>query len=260
MISSAITIPYSIAAAAQGDLLVIEQEEWSKNIGVVTKFELLRYISSRVYDRPYISSTACGVSEGSLSCLVNVYPRRGGIVYRLHTSWGAVSEARGGLVDVEEIINFTLSTEEKVKYPCRSVKEVYWLAECYSSDGAEVDGPEITVSGDSLTVSSPVYGSAQIKYQTEKYTYTLTIPKREAALEEFFSAVIYALYVGGIVWEEIKLPDNFDENTAAERCGLSGSGTVTWPDEDPRSIADNPYRRHTIVDYCSQTIVSDTIV
>lgn len=254
-----LTLSYSTPSVDGGDLLMIEQEEWGKNTGVVTSAEMLRYVSAWVYNQLYRASTDCGMVDGQLRCQVNVYPRVPGLSYQLHTSWGSLSGPRGGTTAVEEILNFTLSTEERVKYPCLEILDVDWMAECYDASGAVVTPPPLTIDGNAIVITAPVYGSVQVRYRTERYSHTLSIPRREDALEEFFSAAVYALYSGGLTWIEIDLPNSFDEATATERCGLSGSGSVTWPEDDPRPIADNPYRRKTVVDYCSQEIISDTI-
>jgi hypothetical protein len=256
---SALAITYQQPAPDNLDLLLIEQEEWGKNVGVVTTAEMLRYISAWVYNQLYRASTDCGMVDGRLTCTINVYPRVPGLPYQLRTSWGSISGPRGGMTTFEEILNFTLTTEERVQYPCREILGVDWLAECYDASGAVVTPPALAIDGDTIVIPAPVYGSVQVRYRTERYSHTLSVPRREDALEEFFSAAAYALYDGGLTWIDVDLPNSFDEATATERCGLSGSGSVSWPEDDPRPIADNPYRRKTVVDYCSQTIISDTI-
>ena len=256
---SSIAITYQQPTPEAIDLLMIEQEEWARNTGVVTTAEMLRYVSAFVYNQLYRGSTNCSMVDGRLVCTVNVYPRVPGLAYQLHASWGELSGPRGGLVEITEILNFTLTTEERPRYPVRSISAVRWLAECYDPSGAVVEAPSLAIAGDAITIPAPVYGSVEVRYQTERYQHTLAIPRRDDALEEMFSAAVYALYDGGLAWIEIDLPDSFDEATATERCGLSGSASVTWPEEDPRPVADNPYRRHTLVDYCSQTIISDVI-
>lgn len=259
MTQSSLTITYAQPVPEQRDLLLIEQEEWARTTGVVTTAEMLRYVSAFVYNQLYRGSTNCSMVDGRLVCTVNVYPRVSGLAYQLHASWGELSGPRGGLVEITEILNFTLTTEERVKYPCRSISAVRWLAECYDPSGAVVDAPALTIAGDAITIPAPVYGSVEVRYQTERYQHTLAIPRRDEALEEMFTAAVYALYQGGLTWIEIDLPSSFDEATATERCGFSGTASVTWPEDDPRPVADNPYRRHTLVDYCSQTIISDVI-
>jgi hypothetical protein len=259
MQQSTLAITYAQPLPDQGDLLMIEQEEWGKNTGVVTTAEMMRYVSAWVYNQLYRASTDCGVVDGQLTCTINIYPRMPQLVYQLHTSWGNLSGPRGGMTTVEEILNFTLTTEERPRYPVHSISAAHWLAECYDVSGAVVTPPALTIDGDAIVITEPVYGSVQVRYRTERYSHTLSIPRREDALEEFFSAAVYALYSGGLTWIEIDLPNSFDEANATERCGLSGSGSVTWPEDDPRPIADNPYRRKTVVDYCSQTIISDEI-
>lgn len=254
-----LAITFARPAIDPAELLLIEQEEWARNTGVVTTAEMLRYVSAYVYGQLYGSRTRCPLVNGQLRCTVNVYPRVPGLVYRLHTSWGTLGGPRGGLTEITEILNYTLTAQEKVKYPCREIRSARWLDVCYDADGAVVTPPALVVDDDGLVIADPVYGSVEVRYTTERYSYQLAVPRREEALEAMFSAAVYALYQGGISWIAIDLPDSFDETTADDRCGLDGSVSLTWPEGDPRPVSDNPYRRHTVVDYCSQTIISDVI-
>lgn len=254
-----LTIPYAVPSRDELDLLLIEQEEWDGNIGVVTTAEMLRYVSSYIYNQLYSSSTPCALVDGQLQCYINAYPRQEGLVYRLLSSWGNVSGPRGGKTDITEILNFTLTSEERVKYPCHNIKRVSWLDVCYNAEGAVVPNPQLTVEGDSVIVDSTVYGSVEVLYTTEKYTHILTVPRREDAIEGFFSAAVYALYHGGISWIEVDMPDNFDETSLDDNCGIDGSVSVVWPEDDPRPVSDNPYRRRTVVNYCTQETISDVI-
>jgi hypothetical protein len=138
--------------------------------------------------------------------VINTYPRQPGLVYRLHTSWGTLSGPRGGRTTVTEILNFTLTAEERVNYPCHGIKRVAWLDVCYDSAGAIVPNPTLTVGADSISIPEAVYGSVEVTYDTEKYSHLLYVPRREGAIEEFFSAAVYALYQGGISWLEIDVP------------------------------------------------------
>jgi len=259
LIHQSLVVNYRQDEVAQGPLLMIEQEEWGRNVGVVTTAEMLRYVSAVIYNQLYQKTTDCGMVDGQLTCTINVYTSRPGLAYQLHTSWGTVTGPAGGLVSITEILNFTLTTEERPKYPVRTMDSVRWLSDCYDSTGAIVNPPALTIGVDNVTIPDAVYGSVEVSYKTERYQHTLSVPKRDDAIEEMFSAAVYALYDGGVVWEKISMPRGFDENTAAVKCGLSGSVSVTWPEGDPRPVADSPYRRRTIVDYCSQTTISDTI-
>lgn len=254
-----LAITFARPALDPADLLLIEQEEWARNTGVVTTAEMLRYVSAYVYNQLYASRTRCALQGGQLRCTVNVYPRVPGLVYRLHTSWGSLSGPSGGTVEITEILNYTLTTEERVQYPCREIRSARWLDVCYDPSGAVVANPALVIGDEAIVIAAPVYGSVEVRYTTERYSYQLAVPRREEALESMFSAAVYALYPGGISWIEIDLPDSFDEATAEDRCGLDGTVSVTWPEDNPRPVSDNPYRRRTVVDYCSQEIISDTI-
>lgn len=256
---STLTLTYSVPAREPLDLLLIEQQEWEKNVGVVTTGEMLRYISAYIYSQMYSSRTNCGFAGDALTCTIHVYPRVPGLAYRLRTSWGNLGPRRGGLTTITEVVDFSLSTEEALKYPVREYLDAVWLDDCYDVNGAVVDRPALTYADGILTLEQAVYGSAQVRYVAERHVYTLTIPRREDALESFFSAAVYGLYRGGINWLAITGPPGVDEDDLDAKCGLDGDSTVKDDEDEPIPVTDEPYTRRTVIDYCSQAILSDEI-
>lgn len=249
-------------AADPLDLLMIEQEDWQPYTGVVTRAELVRYLASALYGERYQSRVDCGMAAGAVVCAINVYPRVAGLAYQFHASHGTLSPRTVDMVEEEESINFTLTTEATPTHPPRSISSAEWLAECYDADGVRVDPPPLTIDGGRLTIPAPVHGAVSVRYTTERHGYILSCQRRAAALDNHYSAAVYGVYAGGINWLEIEMPPGIDtfELDPDAVCGWgSGRGTVTWPDGDPYPVADDPHSRHTEVDYCTQEIIKDEV-
>lgn len=262
--ANALTILYTVPATEALDLLIIEQGEWAATTGTITKAELVRYLAAMIDGTEYTSSTDCGFdAHGDVLCLVDVYPLMAGLVYQFHTSHGSLSGPVVEMVEATELLNFTLSNSERPNHPARSIRSVSWLDKCYDASGAVVSPPPLAIDGDTITIPSPVYGSVSCTYTTERHRYTLTAPRRTDAVDGFYEAVVYGLYDGGLNWLQIEMPPGittFAEDADAD-CGLGGgTSTVTEePDDDTTPVADDRHTRTTVVDYCSQTIISDTI-
>jgi len=73
--TSQLGITYSgPAAVAPLDLLQIEQEEWSRYTGKVTKLQMVKHVSSLLSGSAYESAIDCGMVDGAVTCAVYVYP------------------------------------------------------------------------------------------------------------------------------------------------------------------------------------------
>jgi len=193
---------------------------------------------------------------------IRCYPLVEDLVYQFFTSHGTLSERFIEMVVEEEELSFTLTTEEVPEHPPREMLSVEWMDECYDSSGTVVDQPALTIDGKKVTIPSPVYGSAMVRYRTERHSYTLSSPRRDEAIDDHYSAAVWGVYDGGINWLQIEMPpgiETFEADAEAE-CGWgSGSGTLIGPDDDPYPVADTTHTRITDVDYCGQEIIKEEI-
>jgi len=262
MQTSQLGISYSgPAAAAPLDLLLIEQEEWSGSTGQVSRVEMVRYLAALFSGEEYQSSVDCGMEGGSVVCLVYVFPLLEDLVYQFHASHGSLSQRSVALLVEEEELNFTLTIEASPSHPPREILSVEWLDECYDSQGTVVDPPDLTIDGLQITIPSPVYGSALVRYRTERHAYLLHAPRRDDAIDNHYSAAVWGVYDGGINWLEIEMPPGIEtfELDAEADCGWGGSGILLNPDNDPYPVADTTHTRITDVDYCGQEIIKEEI-
>lgn len=266
MPSHALTLTYATRATSREplDLLQIEQDDWATATGVVTSAAMVRRLSAILYDEDRRDELRldCGLSGDSVRCLVRVWPLVPGLVYRFATSHGTLSERLVEEISETEDVFFQLTTVERVKHPVRAIESVEWLADCYDADGAIVAQPALSAVGQEVRSGRPVYGTARVKYQTERHTYALTCPRREGALANFYSAAVYGVYSGGLNWLEIDMPpgiEEFEQDPDAD-CGWgSAGGSIDWPEDEPYPVEESNRTRLTVVDYCSQIVASDNV-
>lgn len=265
MTSQSLTLTYATRATAGEplDLLKIEQDDWATTTAVVTEEEMVRRIMAILYqDEVPGSRIDCGMVGGVMTCAIRVYPLVPGLVYRLHTSHGTLSEPLVEEIEETEDLAFQLTDTETIRHPARSISEVVWLSDCFDADGGIVAPPALSASGQEVTSGRAVYGTARVTYLTERHTYALGCPRREGALANFYSAAVYGLYAGGLNWLEIEMPpgiEEYEENPDAD-CGWgSVGGAITAPEDEPYPVEEGNRMRITVVDYCSQLVASDEI-
>lgn len=265
MSQHALTIAYGLPSGQTPDpldLLLIEQEAWRSSTGVVTKAELVRWLAARLYDREYEERTDCGLVGGSVVCAIYVYPRVAGLLYQFRASWGTLSERSVAMETITETINFQLDAEVDPRYPAREIKSATWMDQTYDASGAIIPNPALTIQGGKITSTVPVYGAVEVRYTTERHAYMLTCPRREEAIDNNYSAVVYGLYAGGLNWLVLEMPPGIDAFEADEdaECGWGSTvGSITAPDDEDWPVEDGLYERRTVVDYCTQLIASDRV-
>lgn len=262
MATSTLTLAYA-GQSGNGalDLLAIEQEPWSVYTGSITKGEMIRWLAAVVTGEDYQSRIDCGMAGDQLVCTLYAYPAVPGLNYRMFASWGALSDRMVEMLELEELIQFRLTTEERTDHPVRSLLSVVWEDECYGPAGEIVSPPALTFSGNAVSCGQAVYGTARVRYSCERHTYVLNAPRREMAIEDHFSAVVAGVYDGGLAVLVVEPPPGIEafESDPEARCGsgFTGHGSVTWPDDDD-PVEASPSNRETVVDYCTQKVISDT--
>lgn len=81
------------------------------------------------------------------------------------------------------------------------------------------------------------------------------------ATDNFYSAVVYGWYAGGLDYQQIEMPPGIEafEADPDAICGYSGSATVTNDEPEPYEQPTTA-NRISIVDYCTQLIIEDSFV
>ena len=264
MTSPRITFTISSPAASSLGLLQIEQQEWSAYTGKVTTGVMVSALRTLLYGDETTDSVNCGVIDGSVICQIDVYPRRRGLRYQFASSWGDLSARYEEEITETELVSFHLESTASPSHPCLEIISAAWVDDLvYDADGNEIAAPSLIIDGTTIATKNgqAIYGTAEVVYRTERHSYTLIIPRRDEAIDNFFSAVIYGWYEGGIDYLQIDLPPGIEvfEADASATCGHSITASVTDDEDNP---IDQPVTasRVSIIDYCSQEVVEDSYV
>ena len=262
MTSPRLTITYSGPSVASLGLLIIEQAEWGRYTGRVTTGAMVRALRELLYSEESSEQLVnCGMVGGSVVCLILVYPRVQGLVYQFAASYGDLSARLEEIVEESETINFSLDTSVTPQHPPLAIHSATWADVVYDAAGNEITAPPLSIDGGNITTTIPVYGAVDVVYTTERHAYTLTAPRREDAVDNFYTAAVFGWYEGGLEYLQLDMPpgiETFDADANAV-CGHSVTATV---DDEERDPIDQPVAasRVSIIDYCSQEVVEDSYV
>lgn len=259
--SLAITFASPGTSRRSVDALLLEQDKWKPYTGYVTKAAVARYLANIFWpEDSFDPRFDCGISGGQMILPIYCYPYSPGLTYNLKTSYGTLSERAQDLVEFSEVINFGLKKEASTKYPLRNLLKSEWVGDVFDTQGNVTALPAVSFQQSSITTATPVYGALRVTYSVERHTYILTVDARKEEVENLFSAVVYALYAGGIKWLEIEPPPGADEYLeGAEDCRWmwTSTGSATYPD-DRKSRPKAAYADRIIIkDYCSGETISD---
>lgn len=244
-------------------LILVEQAEWQPYTGYVTKGNMVLRLANMLYGSEYQAEIDCGLTGGQVVAAIYVYPLRDGVQYQLHATHGVLSEPAFEAAEIEETIHFSLALTAGLKYPAARVLSTQWLS-AYDADGIPASQPAVTVDGSEITVAALVYGSLRIKYVANRYAHVLTMDQRPDATENFYSAFIVGLPSGGRpVFLEFEPPPTAEEMARGEYdCGMGSGGRndVSTP-EHPLDAPDaSGHQREIVIDYCTQKIITDSMI
>lgn len=253
-----ITLTYRGPASESLDLLQIEQVDWDRYTGKVTTGAMVRALREMLYGEDAGSLVDCGLTGCSVVCLILVYPRVPGLAYQFAASYGSLSERLEEIVEESETVNFSLETSASPNHPPMAIISAEWADVVYDAAGNEIVPPALTILDGEIISPIPVYGAVDVVYTTERHAYTLTAPRREDAVDNFYTSAVYGWYSGGVNWLAVKMPPGIETfNADADAVCGGDSGFIEPPEDDDPGEEPVTGNRRSVVDYCSQEIVED---
>lgn len=256
--SPTITLSYQGPASESSDLLLIEQEDWDKYVGKVTTGSMVRALREMLYGEDSGSLIDCGLTEGNVACLILVYPKVLGLDYQFAASYGTLSERLEEVIEEKETLNFSLESSASPSHPPLAISGAVWADLVYDAEGNGIAPPPLTITDGAITTTIPVYGAVDVSYTTERHAYTLVAPRREDAIDNFYTSAVCGWYIGGVNWLVVDMPPGIETfNASADAVCGGDSGFIETPDDDEPGDEPVTGNRRSIVDYCSQEIVED---
>ena len=243
-------------------LIMLEQEGYLPYTGYVTKLAMVTYISNMIYHKTDAVKINCGMEDGILVVPISAYPYYPDLNYKLLASYGSLSEPVIDMAEKNETIQLKLEDTVTVKYPVHEVISAEWLNGAYDEELSLISPPPtITIGPDakSISISTPCYGSVAVKYTSVVHEYMLTIPKRVDTNENKYSAVVYAVYDGGLVYLVISPPQDADDTDGD--CGKGGDTVDQNPDHPKKKKPEGDGADRLIqVNYCTQKVMTDFLI
>ena len=186
MQAATLTIPFAETTSnpRATDLVLLEQEEWGAYAGRLTRMGMTRYLDHALYASGGAAApnvVGCGRDgAGNLNTAVLVWPLKDDVTYRLVSTIGTLGSGEPGEVEETDTVSFTLTKTATLKRPARQVNSAEWLTGPWTTGGARIAPPPLTVSGRELRASLPVYGSVRVKTLARRFRHPLRITWDEA--------------------------------------------------------------------------------
>ena len=254
--NASIITPFVARPETDGNAwLLLEQQEYSNNIGKVTMLDIIQALSGKILATSDVADVDCGINsiEHSFATIVHAYPYPESLAYHVGITHGNFAMIGRTVVQVTQTLSFSLDTTTSLKYPVKQVISTQWLSDVYAVDGSKIAKPVVTRQGQDITIESPVYGTLVVVYTTMRDVYRLSIKARLTAVQNVYQSVFYGYYDGGIKLLEVDPPENAEENygNGIDCTGVSGSGSTFFDDggdeDEPTVDAKNI---EVTLDYC----------
>lgn len=256
-----LTAIYGLGNRSPAGLIIMEQLDWMPYVGGLSRFAMATYLAGLIYDseiyQPYYD---CGVVDGRYQTIVYVYPLVAGLNYQAYLSYGELGERRVEMAEMQESVQVKLNTSFDIKYLVDEIISYEWQGDCYDRDLAVVPAPVLRVSSDrrSIMIGAEVYGTVNLKYRTERHTYSVAVTRREEAAENRYSSTCFCVYDGGPPEHLVLSPPPGAEEFDGD-CAEGGGGNRINPPPDPDPDWPDPHAdRNTVYDWCDKHLISDT--
>jgi hypothetical protein len=241
------------------DVLKIVQKPWESKTGLLTKAKFYTAVNSLLQGSIFENPIDCGFnSDGSLTSTIYVYLEDSDFPYVLKTSYGVLGSKYGENAAHEEIIQFSYGDSSTLEFSPKTGSVSYsWIGDVYDYDGNIISEPTVSINEKTVALSSKVYGSLKVNYTAFRHVYTLTAYPREDTEENIFSAVVYALYEGGIEWLSLTEPPNADDIALNSNCGWPSYSSELEGEDDTFEVP-KVYQSDVTyyINYCTQEIES----
>lgn len=260
-------ITYTPVASAEEprDLLLLEQGKWGNYCGVLTRANLARYLKQAFFGEPRPREeevedggfvNCCGFGS-DLHIPVHVYLPAGDVPYRLRATTGSVGEGLLQDITERETVTFNLEREASIRHPAQAIVAARWLTGPWTTGGADVAPPPLSVSGQTVRSPIPVFGSVELTLLVRRWRHVLSInaEEAEALLTSGWAEFVVGLPSGGrpVGLEIAEPPGAAELAKTGLPCGRGrggGSGRVEDPADDPGEPKASGADKHISCDYC----------
>lgn len=235
MTTKSLLINYSIPQPSPSDSFVLlEQEEWGPNVGMLTKAGAIAYLDALLFGDPEEDlEENCGVATDDLiKTYVYAYPYPANLAFDIHITHGTLTSQTFQQEVYSEIINVQQDTELDLKYPAVSIISAEWVANAYDANFNKLSGVPLTISGNKVLVGQKVFGSVLVKYNVVRYRYRASVPLREDDTDEGYNSYIYTIWDGGN--NVIKFEPSEDATLEGSNCGNRFGELTVGDDGDDR--------------------------
>lgn len=258
MSDATLSIPFAPPSAADAteDLVLLEQKEWAKRTGLLTRAGMVRWLDAVLYRQGNGASGLmdCGLNAGGdLEIILYAYPLRPGVRFRLVTTIGQLVGGDYEEIEESESVSLDMTAEASINHPALRIRSASWLVGPYNPDGNPIPAPPLWTDGRRIIAPRPMYGSVHLTLIVPRYTWRLVLPWAEAAALVMAGWSEFAVCLpppGRPVALALNTPPGFEELVeSGEDCG-SARTTIThkdgdWPPECP------PADKTVKCDYCA---------
>lgn len=260
--SNLLNISLSTSSADELDYVLIEQEEWGKDVGRTSLPQGILAIGAMAFGG-VLPLPNCGGFDG-FDANVYAYPSRNDLAFKFAVSHGTCQSGIIQTLTRTEIINCSLQNSVDTKYPVQDMQSMVWIGPCYDKNGSIVPRPSVLQKGRFIYFSDKVLGSLRVTYGVYRIVYNVRIEKREYSIENNFESVAYTVWDGGINAKDIEVPSGYEYTD-----GKCDNGKDPDQDGSITTICPPPLHgtypisvqadRNTKVGYCPQLILKDVI-
>lgn len=232
------------------DLLLLEQEDWGE-CGELTWGGLVRYMRDLFRPPSSIAGgdpfAVAGGGENYVDCCgygadlripLYVYELVDGVIFDLQVTAGELDRFPLETIEERDTASFALTREVDIRHPAQRIIRARWLTGPWTTGGADVPAPELTVDGRTVRSPIPLFGLVELTLEVRRWKHVLNIPADEAEelLVNGWAEFAVVLVDGGRpVGLEITPPPGAEELAKnGEECGRGGHYKQKEPeDEEP---------------------------